>query len=224
MLAALLSIFIRFESSGSGFRPRPWLLIHLWPLIQGAKFKKWSWIWRLELKVKGESVTTAGAGIQKWDHFLNLAPWIKSQRWVSNHGWSQNLEPDDSKRMDIDNNSILPPVTGIKNFDPQFSALTLDLDQNLNLTLDQILTTPINPTPRNLLNLATPINLAPRHFTAYSCAHAWTMDMTLDPKMSLTLDQLWICCLTKSWPGRGWKYRVYAANIPLYYMHGWGFN
>ena len=38
----LLSISICFESSGSGSRPRPWLLTHLWPLIQGAKFKKWS--------------------------------------------------------------------------------------------------------------------------------------------------------------------------------------
>ena len=49
--------------------------------------------------------------------------------------------------------SILPPATGVKDFDPQFSALTLDLGQNLTLTLDQILTVPINPAPINLFKL-----------------------------------------------------------------------
>ena len=60
-----------------------------------------------------------------------------------------------------------PQKGGGKNFDPQFSALTLDLGQNLTLTFDQNLTTPIGP--------------APRHFTAYSCAHVWTMGIYLDP-------------------------------------------
>ena len=39
--------------------------------------------------------------------------------------------------------SVLPPVTGVKSFDPLFSALTLDLGQILTLTFDQNLTTPI---------------------------------------------------------------------------------